>query len=76
MWQTEINYFWQQRSAFLNSLYIHIEKFSTLWIIPEVPIMRSNHTRARNIINKTFSNQACSEPVRLAIAIPFSTEQR
>lgn len=27
--------------------------------------MRSNHTRAKNIINKTFSNQACSEPVRL-----------
>ena len=22
--------------------------------MPEVPIMRSNHTRARNIINKTF----------------------
>ena len=38
--------------------------------------MRSNHTRARNIINKTFSNQACSGSVRLAIAIPFSTEQR
>ena len=38
--------------------------------------MRSNHTRAKNIINKTFSNQACSEPVRLVIAIPFSTEQR
>lgn len=44
--------------------------------MPEVPIMRSNHTRARNIINKTFSNQACSEPVRLAIDIPFGTEQR
>ena len=44
--------------------------------MPEVPNMRSNHTRARNIIDKTFSNQACSEPVRLAIAIPFSTEQR
>ena len=29
--------------------------------------MRSNHTRAKNIINKTFSNQACSEPVRLAL---------
>lgn len=44
--------------------------------MPEVPNMRSNHTRARNIINKTFSNQACSEPVRLAIDIPFGTEQR
>lgn len=44
--------------------------------MPEVPIMRSNHTRAKNIINKTFSNQACSEPVRMAIDIPFSIEQR
>ena len=56
--------------------YIRIKTFSKLWIMPEVPNMRSNHTRARNIINKTFSNQACSEPVRLAIDIPFGTEQR
>ena len=41
-------------SIFKLSLYIHIEKFSKLWIMPEVPIMRSNYTRARNIINKTF----------------------
>lgn len=44
--------------------------------MPEAPITRSNQTHARNIMNDNFLNQACTEPVRLAIDIFFSTEQR